>query len=191
MPSPKGRVGYLMRGTRKYTIAIALALAVAGGIAAPLPAFGTATSNPGVTFEYYPTIDSTQLCLAINRHGDARLWTCSYKKDQAWIRGREIKKRGYYQFKNKDGQCLGVAGSSKKKGAQVVGTKCKTGVKSQYWAVDFWDRHTYACFLFNYNSNYVLEPVDERIGKLVKQEPWVGDHAPKKFRQSWVQSINS
>jgi len=97
-------------------------------------------------------------------------------------RGAEIGTTSYYQFINASGKCLGVAGNSKRKDAQVIVTACNKRNTSQFWNIDFVNNHSYLCYVFNRHSGYVLEPTSKKSGAAVKQQPWLST----KKGQQWV-----
>lgn len=173
-----------MRRIFIYIAAVALAVGLSGAVT---PA-SAATRNPGNSFEWNYLINVRQVCIGIAKDGDAHIYDCTYKNDQAWYRRGEIDHSGYYQLVNAKGKCLSVAGRGRARGAQVIAGKC-LGTKhhEQYWHLDFLSMETYACYVFNYKSTYVLEPDGVRVGSLIKQQPW-RDHDEK---QEWVFEINS
>jgi len=139
---------------------------------------------------YRPDINTNhQLCLGIASNKNGILASCTFVHDQAWHRGKEARHSGYYQWINAYGQCLGVAGGSKKNGARVVGAKCGGLTHpDQYWAVEFAGPLTYLCTVFNYHSGYVMQPASNKKGAAVEQKPWAGH---KNSAQEWVFEINS
>jgi hypothetical protein len=155
------------------------------------PASATATSNSGVTFMWYPTINSSdQLCLGRDyKNGVAGIYTCTYINDQAFYRGAELGTTGFYQYKNAYGKCMGIAGGSEDKGALANTNNCLgTAHTDQYWSLDFPDPNSYYCYIFNYKSSYVLEPNGHTGDSYVAQQPWGGN---SDTLQAWVESINS
>jgi hypothetical protein len=183
--------GHVCSGLEAAVGSLVLGLILAGGAAPALAVAG----NPGNTFMYAPDANTThQRCLGIKRNGDARLWPCTYKHDQAWYRGHQFRSTGFYQYKNANGQCLSVAGGSTGKGAQVIAGKCLSGSKHEdyYWHLDFLGHkhQTYECYVFNYKSGYVLEPGSDKRGSKIEQEPWKG-HKHTYGAQVWFFEINS
>jgi hypothetical protein len=170
------------------TAAVTAIMAVAGLV---FSLSGTAAASGGTnSFMYYPDINTNhQLCLGIHR-ANGVLASCTFVHDQAWHRGAELRHTGYYQYINAKGVCLSVYAGTRKKGARIMALKCR-GAKSpsQYWAIDFASTQTYLCVVFNYHSGYVMQPVSNKKGAAVVQEPWKG-HS-KDFYQQWVFEINS
>jgi hypothetical protein len=177
-----------MLRNRLCVVAAALVIGLAGGIAMLAPA--AQASNSGNTFMYYPDINTNhQWCLGITSSKNGVLATCTYIHDQAWHRGKEAGHSSYYQWINAYGQCLGVAGGSKKKGARIVGARCGgSSHPDQYWAIDYAGTETYLCTVFNYHSGYVMQPVSNKKNAAVVQEPWKGH---RNSAQEWVFEINS
>jgi len=116
------------------------------------------------------------LCLGISGGDDdapAVQWTCEEVPNQEWHYGSEYGNSGYYQLINGDGECLGVAGSSKSQGARVVGWTCN-GHLDQYWqGVGISDGTVF----YNYNSGLVLGVAgnSKAVGAAVVQWPFQGD----------------
>jgi hypothetical protein len=178
-----------MRTSRLYVVAAALVISLSGGMAMLTTAPAATAQSNTQSFMYAPDINTTQLCLGITSAKDGGLYPCTYTNDQAWRRGGEIGNSGYYQWINDYGQCLGVAGGSKSKGAQVVGWKCLgTGHPDQYWTIHYLNPETYLCEVFNYNSRYLMQPASNARGAAVRQQPWVGYST---LAQEWVFEINS
>jgi hypothetical protein len=175
-----------MLRSRLYAVAATLVIGLSAGILAAPPA--AEASNDGNTFMYYPSINTDHaLCLGIASNKDGVLTSCTFVHDQAWHRGKEDGHSSYYQWINAYGQCLGVAGNSKKNGARVVGAKCSTNA-AMYWTIDYSGADTYLCTVFNRLSGYVMQPASNKKGAAVVQKPWAGH---KNSAQEWVFEINS
>jgi hypothetical protein len=130
-----------------------------------------------------------QRCLGIDSNHNAPLRSCTYVHDQAWYRGKELRKTSYYQYKNAYGHCLGVKNGSKHKAAQVIaGTCLGSRHPDQYWSIHYLNAHTYLCEVFNYHSQYVLEPRSDTKNAPIVQQPWAGHSTA---RQEWSFEINS
>src|SRR5271165_1191402 len=155
-----------MSRIRVYIAAGALLLGLSGGMVAAIPASAGTGSLPAGTvtpqsvtgilnFISYPTLTyNPQECLGISGT-NAGIYNCTFADDQNWHSVAE-NSRGDYQFKNDDGQCLGVAGGSTARGARVVGWTCNNH-PDQFWGLDIINTQSYECTLFNYHSGYVPE----------------------------------
>src|ERR1051326_1087894 len=71
-------------------------------------------------------------CLGIAADGNAGIWDCTGGKDQEWQQSNQYfinesqgsRRIDYYEVKNANNQCLGIAGNSTTQGAQVVAKAC-------------------------------------------------------------------
>lgn len=99
-------------------------------------------------------------------------WRCNGAADQQWKIG-STNSAGYYQIVNEAHMCLGVAGNSTQRGAQVYGWSCLgTSAPNQYWRVS-------GNQLYNYNTradNDVLAIAGSSYlqGADVVQWPFIG-----------------
>jgi hypothetical protein len=115
------------------------AATVAAPAASSTPSYYPPTTAT-TTYWTYVNYDQTNgiFCLGIDSSGNAGIWGCTSKNDQAWkYSGRTISADGYtfYQLENQDGKCLGVSGGGTTNGTQVVGYTCEpTSHPDQYWA---------------------------------------------------------
>lgn len=146
-----------------------------GGVSA-----AAAQAKSRFSFAYVQSHNSK--CLNSNSKHDAVISKCTYLGRQKFHRGAEIGTTSYYQFINASGQCLGVAGNSRHKGAQVIVTACNKRNTSQFWHVDFTSSQSYLCYVFNRHSGYVLEPTSAKEGAKVKQQAWLSTNKG----QQWV-----
>jgi hypothetical protein len=188
-----------MSGSKTRIIALAATMALAGGlttlavgapaaIAPAAAAHGPASGSLGIrpagvgsiaedsVFTFVLFNLNSFLCLGISGGKDdapAVQWTCEEVANQEWHYGAEYGNSGYYQLINGDGECLGVAGSSKSKGARVYGWTCN-GHLDQYWqGVGISDGTVFN----NYNSGLVLGVAgnSKAVGAAVVQWPYGGD----------------
>ena len=180
-----------MFGNRSWTVLTVVVLGLLGSGTGTMSA-SAQTHHPGMasaaipqakgrfSFAYVQSHNSK--CLGSNSKKDAAIFKCTYLGLQKWHRGAEIGTTSYFQFINASGQCLGVAGNSKKKGAQVIVTACNKHNTSQFWLIDFLNTQSYLCYVFNRRSGYVLEPTSKANGAKVKQQPWLSTNKG----QQWV-----
>jgi hypothetical protein len=129
-----------------------------------------ADENPGI---------AQPNCLGVGANREAGDWLCTMVHDQAWDLGRRWGKSPYYELVNKKGQCLGVSGASKKKGARVVGWTCIASHPDQYWGFAEPTGTTFkgSYAIINLNSKYVLgvAGASDASGAAIVQWRWQGE----------------
>ena len=94
----------------------------------------TAVARPGMM----RLVDANGMCLGSwlgHRDTQAIQWSCNHNNDQEWSFQRVGSDKGwgaYYRIVNKDGQCLGINGFSRARGAHGTVWDCN-GNADQLW----------------------------------------------------------
>jgi hypothetical protein len=132
------------------TMASAVVLAALGATGASAATAAPAAAATSASFHVVNF--NSGLCLGVSGGADdapAVQWPCERVANQEWNWGSA---NGvffaYRQLVNGNGQCLGVAASSKNEGARVYGWRCD-GSFDQYWFAS-------GSLVYNLNSSLVL-----------------------------------
>jgi hypothetical protein len=120
----------------RRTTASLIAL-IGAGLILPASASYAATNQqrPSATSpSYFPIVNAgANLCLGNNSHGGSDIGRCGHTASQTWYvnKGIVLGDQVYLQFKNRQGNCLGLSGSNGP--GLTVGPCASTNDHSQFW----------------------------------------------------------
>jgi hypothetical protein len=120
------------------------------------------------------------LCLTAGADAPAVQANCTFAANQTWhqvsVSGRGV------ELRNGLNQCLGIAGSSKSRGARVYGWRCK-GTRDQYWTWDVFVN--YGLYIENLNSHLFLGVAGGSTKPGAAAVQWSGQNPPGGVNQAW------